>query len=78
MCNGGRVKTAVFRAVLLCALSALQTAQLVGLAKAEEFENGTKRMLMSLACVFVSNLATIMIFRVYKWKTINVRFAEYF
>jgi hypothetical protein len=78
MCNGARVKTAVFRAVLLCALSAVQTAQLVGLDKSQEFQNEATRIMMSVACVFISNLATIVIYRVYKYKTINVRFAELF
>ena len=78
MCNGARVKTAVFRAVLLCAMSAVQTAQLVGLAKAQDIQNEATMIMMSVACVFISNLATIVIYRVYKYKTINVRFAELF
>jgi hypothetical protein len=79
MCNGARVRTALVRAILLCALSAVQFGQVVGLAMAEnECGGGATKMLVMIATVVITNLATIGIFRGYKWKTKNVGFAAVF
>lgn len=71
-----RVKTATLRSTLLCAIAALQFAQLQGLVIASEMSDGiAAQAAMAVAALVIPYLATYIAFKEYKQRTRNVGFA---